>query len=260
MPSEQRSALPASAESQPSPARRDSAYSQYVSLTSGPCILLQFARLGTDAAKAQREGVYVQMWMVDHQERCLGGIASWPPKEGTAEPLWNSARQLSSNSSTALEQLRLRIELWHAAKQEKLIGWAHVPASSLSARSPLTITLRRLDDDGGDDGVLLADAHAALPRHAALPSQTTVTIQQIAQPGARKQVFFVRHGESRWNEAQRRKDVLEMMSHVGMPRAICHVPNSGPQHPLLLLTYPEFDPRVGADHPLNETGYQQASS
>lgn len=39
------------------------------------------------------------------------------------------------------------------------------------------------------------------------------------------QVFFIRHGESRWNEAQAKRDVLQMVSHV--------------------------------DHPLNEHGFQQ---
>ena len=50
---------------------------------------------------------------------------------------------------------------------------------------------------------------------------------QVAPAAPNKRVFFVRHGESRWNEAQRKKDVLEMVSHV--------------------------------DHPLNQTGYMQAT-
>ena len=41
-----------------------------------------------------------------------------------------------------------------------------------------------------------------------------------------RQVFFIRHGESRWNEAQAKRDVLQMVSHV--------------------------------DHPLNEQGFRQA--
>lgn len=43
-----------------------------------------------------------------------------------------------------------------------------------------------------------------------------------------RQVFFIRHGESRWNEAQAKRDVFQMVSHV--------------------------------DHPLNEHGYRQVTS
>ena len=64
---------------------------------------------------AIKDGVYVLMWMVDRLDRCVGGVASWPLKEGTAIPLWNSARQLTSGSHAPSSGLR--IELWHAAKE-----------------------------------------------------------------------------------------------------------------------------------------------
>ena len=53
-----------------------------------------------------------------------------------------------------------------------------------------------------------------------------VTLHLVKHHTPVKQVFFVRHGESRWNEAQAKKDVRGLLSQV--------------------------------DHPLNEVGYQQA--
>ena len=39
-----------------------------------------------------------------------------------------------------------------------------------------------------------------------------VTLHLVRRATPVKQVFFVRHGESRWNEAQAKKDVLHMVS------------------------------------------------
>ena len=241
-------------------------------------------------------GVYVLMWMVDSHDRCVGGVTSWPIKEGTTQPLWNSARQLSAAAGPSMA---VHLEVWHATK-EVLIGVAQIPTTAIASPLPLTLPLRKPDEIGaaaaasadaphlaaasavdGDDGAA-ADAGAAAAAASAVASapatsdargrQSTITIQQAppasrtkrvrrrraprpeASVGAAKraraakraaamhrvpraptpaslgphgpQVFFVRHGESRWNEAQRRKDVLQMVSHV--------------------------------DHPLNETGYRQA--
>ena len=215
------------------PPRLIRSYSQWVDLTSGPCILLRAASLSSEAAKggAIKDGVYVLMWMVDRLDRCVGGVASWPLKEGTAIPLWNSARQLTSGSHAPSSGLR--IELWHATK-ELLIGASKVPVEALTPERPLTLPLRKPDED--DQIAVVAASVAATSASAAnggggahttpRSGVSTITIQPVPRPNGQKQVFFIRHGESRWNEAQRRKDVLEMVSHV--------------------------------DHPLSDTGFEQA--
>ena len=205
------------------PPRAMRSYTQYVRLTSGPVILLQGARLSHDLVRADREGaaVYVLMWMVDSLDRCVGGVASWPLKElkeardeesRSSCPLWNSARQLTSGASTPL--MSLRVELWHATK-EVLLAAAHVSTASLVTNEALTVPLRLPDDE--DEVVTVPTPRA---------SQSTISIMPLTQPLPHKQVFFIRHGESRWNEAQAKKNLAEMAMHV--------------------------------DHPLNETGYAQA--
>lgn len=61
--------------------------------------------------------VFVQIWMVDSLDRCVGGVAQWPTKHGTRDktlrPMWNSARQLPGASYDS--HMTLRIELWDAA-------------------------------------------------------------------------------------------------------------------------------------------------
>ena len=39
-------------------------------------------------------------------------------------------------------------------------------------------------------------------------------LHALPAPSPMKTVFFVRHGESKWNEAQAKRDVLEMVSQV----------------------------------------------
>ena len=95
---------------------------------------------------------------------------SWPLKEGTNAPLWNSARQLVSGD---FEMDRLRIEVWHAAKEETLVGVAHVPTSALSpSAGSLTVPLSR-PADADDDAELVV---MPTPRHA---SQSVLVIRQL---------------------------------------------------------------------------------
>ena len=156
--------------------------------------------------------------------RCVGGVASWPPKElkemrrddaeiRASAPLWNSARQLTCGAVTPL--MSLHLELWQTGKVEHLLAYANVPTSTLGTNEPLTVVMRPYSLEEGDPVMTVIK-----------PSQqSTITLQQIESPIHFKTVSFIRHGESRWNEAQAKKNVMEMVSHV--------------------------------DHPLNETGYAQ---
>ena len=156
--------------------------------------------------------------------RCVGGVASWPPNElkemrrddaeiRASAPLWNSARQLTCGAVTPL--MSLHVELWQTGKVEHLLAYANVPTSTLGTNEPLTVVMRPYSLEEGDPVMTVIK-----------PSQqSTITLQQIESPIHFKTVSFIRHGESRWNEAQAKKNVMEMVSHV--------------------------------DHPLNETGYAQ---
>jgi len=129
-------------------------------------------------------------------------------------PLWNSARQLTCGAVTPL--MSLHVELWQTGKVEHLLAFANVPSSTLGTNEPLTVVMRPYSSEEGEPSMTLMK-----------PSQqSTITLQQIESPIHFKTVSFIRHGESRWNEAQAKKNVMEMVSHV--------------------------------DHPLNETGYAQA--
>ena len=128
-------------------------------------------------------------------------------------PLWNSARQLTCGAVTPL--MSLHVELWQTGKVEHLLAYANVPTSTLGTNEPLTVVMRPYSMEEGDPVMTVMR-----------PSQqSTITLQQIESPIHFKTVSFIRHGESRWNEAQAKKNVMEMVSHV--------------------------------DHPLNETGYAQ---
>ena len=114
--------------------------------------------------------------------------------------------------------MSLHVELWQTGKVEHLLAFANVPSSTLgvNVNEPLTVVMRPYSREEGEPSMTVMK-----------PSQqSTITLQQIESPIHFKTVSFIRHGESRWNEAQAKKNVMEMVSHV--------------------------------DHPLNETGYAQA--
>ena len=128
-------------------------------------------------------------------------------------PLWNSARQLTCGAVTPL--MSLHVELWQTGKVEHLLAYANVPTSTLGTNEPLTVVMRPYSLEEGDPVMTVIK-----------PSQqSTITLQQTESPIQFKTLSFMPHGESRWNEAQAKKNVMEMVSHV--------------------------------DHPLNETGYAQ---
>jgi hypothetical protein len=111
--------------------------------------------------------------------------------------------------------MSLHVELWQTGKVEHLLAFANVPSSTLGTNEPLTVVMRPYSSEEGEPSMTVMK-----------PSQqSTITLQQIESPIHFKTVSFIRHGESRWNEAQAKKNVMEMVSHV--------------------------------DHPLNETGYAQ---
>jgi len=184
----------------------------YEEVTCAPVIHLFSATVGRELFDKSPPEVHVIMWAVDSRsrDRCVGGTVSWPAKEGSASPVWNSARQLAVGVSDPGAQLH--IELW-ATQTDAALAAAKIPLHSLLA-APIDVPLLRPDDGEGGP-----------PRHTPRGG-SAVRLHALPAPSPMKTVFFVRHGESKWNEAQAKRDVLEMVSQV--------------------------------DHPLNEKGYKQA--
>ena len=207
--------------------------------------------------------LFVQIWMVDSLDRCVGGVAQWPTKHGTVvrglQPMWNSARQLPGASYDA--HMTLRIELWDAVS-DSLLGVARAALSTLSsADKTVTLVKPELEDqtdwqhaaslaeeEPSPDGEAAAAAAATVAAAVATVKATRardrstsptrrplatgaaaaaaaaasraegprscVTLHLVKRATPVKQVFFVRHGESRWNEAQAKKRVDVMVSQV----------------------------------------------
>ena len=190
--------------------------------------------------------------------RCVGTIAEWPAKEGTLTPVWNSARQLepfaapakppagssvdaardAARGVAAEAPLSLRLELWREGGKEgrdALVGLAYVALAKLenaTRHAPLTVPLHkpsahaRQPLPSGRGGPRLEPSRAGTAPSAHRSSLLLARVKPSGQTS--KQVFFVRHGESRWNEAQAKGQVIQMLSTV--------------------------------DHPLNATGYAQATA
>jgi inorganic pyrophosphatase len=103
---------------------------------------------------------------------------------------------------------------------------AIAPGAVMSCR-PVGVLLME-DEAGGDEKIIAVPSNKLTRRYEKVENYSDlpqITLQQIESPIHFKTVSFIRHGESRWNEAQAKKNVMEMVSHV--------------------------------DHPLNETGYAQ---
>lgn len=174
-------------------------------LTSAFLATLQASRKQEDEKGAKVHGHSVLIWVINSRGEPVGSIAEWPAKRGQS-PVWNSAKVLRGVSAIASEGHRLCIEIWEeldGGVRVQLAGPAVLPVHSL----PLESTRIEIPRRRCDPGVLYI--------HALPLAETCV-----------KQIFLVRHGESRWNAAKKAKRYDKMMK----------------EH----------------DHPLNEKGYQQA--
>eukprot|EP01006_Ploeotia_vitrea_P046375 TRINITY_DN67022_c10_g2_i1.p1 TRINITY_DN67022_c10_g2~~TRINITY_DN67022_c10_g2_i1.p1 ORF type:complete len:403 (+),score=22.71 TRINITY_DN67022_c10_g2_i1:68-1210(+) len=147
---------------------------------------------------------YVHMWIEANDER-IGSTVCWPPKDDTSNPIWNSARGLGINVSEAAGK-KLVIEFWDKdSHKDDYIGRADV----------------NVDDIRGDEPVSVG----VLSPHG---NRCFVRIQRLQAAPTKKTVFFIRHGESKWNKAQKDHNVKAMLS--------------------------------AKDHPLNEVGIAQANA
>eukprot|EP01062_Namystynia_karyoxenos_P069893 TRINITY_DN65313_c0_g1_i1.p1 TRINITY_DN65313_c0_g1~~TRINITY_DN65313_c0_g1_i1.p1 ORF type:complete len:1002 (+),score=345.94 TRINITY_DN65313_c0_g1_i1:180-3185(+) len=121
-------------------------------------------------------------------EACWAAVAA----DGS-HPVWNSARGLGCDFS---EVDTLEVELWDTAERKmfsELIATVHIPLADL--------------------------VHGEFCEHhfSVRSRRATVRLKALPPPPARKQVFFVRHGESVWNHASQQRDVATMLGAVNHP-------------------------------------------
>ena len=142
-----------------------------------------------------------------------GPKAIWPTKH-CSKPVWMSGRGFDVPVKYQ-ERATLRIEMWNELESKaKLIGAAVVRFKDLKVGQrcgvPLALNL----------SMYARVINARQPR-------CTVYFRRVREPSPNRHVFFLRHGESKWNKAQSQLDIYGMWSTM--------------------------------DHPLNDTGRDQAA-
>ena len=178
----------------------------------------------SDAAD-RPEKVGVVMWMSAAGGEPLGPVVEWPAKKGFS-PMWNSARTLvQTRPSADGSPARLHVELWGImddSSRELIAGPVEFSPAKLPMR-PQNVALNR--SGSGEKAGFEQVPPASLTLHALSPPPQAGPLLP-APPGKKLSVFFVRHGESKWNAAKRGHNVYKMVR----------------EH----------------DHPLTEKGYEQA--
>eukprot|EP00760_Papus_ankaliazontas_P012516 PhM_4_TR15341/c0_g1_i1/m.94665 len=107
---------------------------------------------------------------------------SWPPKYGTRDPVWNSARAVGTVSHDVPQMLCVEVFAVKSGNKKRLtrIDAQAIPTSELWLNCPTPLYFSR----GEEECRMLIQP---------TPMQRT----------QRKNVYFVRHGQSEWNKAQR---------------------------------------------------------
>jgi len=125
----------------------------------------------------------------------------------TSKPAWYSFRPMSANAADS-DNLLVEVFTCRSVVIDSLLGASDVGVSSLKPGRDKRIPLNVADSQFGTD--LFLTVQRVHPRNFRL----------------RKRVFFIRHAESKWNQAQANRDIVGMVKQ--------------------------------RDHPLNRTGIQQA--
>ena len=178
---------------------------------------------GASDADDKPEKCGLLMWICDRNGEPLGPTAMWPARKGL-RPMWNSARHLLQTFPPQPDcgPPQVRIELWGTlddGSHAVVAGPVHLAPSKLPMKDAF-VPLARAGSNTSSSAFNPAPPCQLLLR--ALPSIPR-NLQRHAQ---RKTLFFIRHGESKWNAAKKAHNVYKMAR----------------EH----------------DHPLNEAGYRQA--
>eukprot|EP00298_Acanthocystis_sp_HF-20_P015701 c21231_g3_i2.p1 GENE.c21231_g3_i2~~c21231_g3_i2.p1 ORF type:complete len:411 (+),score=168.36 c21231_g3_i2:49-1233(+) len=119
---------------------------------------------------------------------------TWPYKETTTKPIWNSARDFGSLSADDT----LKIELWDKdLVADDLLGTSIIPVKSFLEKPNLEIEIK---------------SNYLFGCFRATALLTVELIRNTNTFPTKKKLFFVRHGESKWNKAQADMDVSAMLS------------------------------------------------
>lgn len=144
--------------------------------------------------------VFVAMRVVGGDGRAKGRRVVTMCRGKTTTPVWRSTRDLRCEATTADA---LCVDVYSGTSVKG------IEKATLIARGQISMAYA-LANEGMELAVPL---HAKLERVAS-PGTVWVRVTRGASDGApkrKKRIFFVRHGESKWNEAQRDINIASMM-------------------------------------------------
>jgi hypothetical protein len=143
---------------------------------------------------------FAALCLADASGALRGRRACTTVRAHTADPVWRSCRDLGVAPGPG-DVLLLEL---YAPDWSRCVGAAHVAAADLPAGGAArALPLRRLLDPRSCGGA------------AAAGGTGVVTLRRLAWDGAAyasKTLFLVRHGQSRWNEAQRNRRIDAMVA------------------------------------------------
>jgi len=150
----------------------------------------------SEKASPVRNRPFVRCWAKAADGTVLGKVEQWPARSNTMSPTWFSARPLGTSLSEHPGAI-LRLELWDGAT---LLGCLDANLGNLPGHHDETMAFEM------QDGV--SDPPATI---------TFQVLDSAALSFASKTVYFVRHGESVWNNAQSKGLLHEMAAELDHP-------------------------------------------
>ncbi|KAL1521659.1 hypothetical protein AB1Y20_021316 [Prymnesium parvum] len=143
------------------------------------------------------------VFVLAHMEDCNGSKlaeARWPVKWDTPNPVWRSCRQFGTTPPPDGAVLVLRLFDYDESGASDFMGTVTTPVSELAydKELDLPVVLKKASKKAGE-------AYCKVKR-----------VSAVGMPN-KKSVYFIRHGESVWNKAQKDKDALAMLSSVDHP-------------------------------------------
>eukprot|EP00929_Paragymnodinium_shiwhaense_P090817 TRINITY_DN50915_c0_g1_i1.p1 TRINITY_DN50915_c0_g1~~TRINITY_DN50915_c0_g1_i1.p1 ORF type:complete len:471 (+),score=82.50 TRINITY_DN50915_c0_g1_i1:113-1525(+) len=131
----------------------------------------------------------VKAWCEDDCGKVVGSEAQWKGRTVTDAPTWYSARSLGVLQKE-VGRLVLRLEIW---SRSEIVAWLSVPMKNIQFGNLTTLDLNV--------------SKQQYEGRSAIAFQM-VEGTSILKP---KTIFFIRHGESRWNSAQSSWNVYELL-------------------------------------------------
>lgn len=171
---------------------------------------------GNGDEKPEKCGVL--MWIADSHGEPLGPIAEWPARKGVA-PLWNSARQLVQTMHPAEGRgpAKVHIELWGELDDHSRVPVAG-PASLTPSKVPMMETILSLQRSAAASA---SKAFNPVPPASLVMRCLPSIPRPLVAASQRKTLFFIRHGESKWNAAKR-GTLIHALMHAHAERWVSH--------------------------------------